>query len=170
MIDGDWHGSSLRPLINATFKPQLTCEWMMRRRGDMTCFHAPCDEAWHQGDDAYAPHLSPGRPRKHTDIDDLPVRLQTLYHDFLQHYRHLHVHRSRHWPSLMSSPPMSSPPMSSPAMSYPPMSYPRLCLTPRPCHPRARGDLATAFNIEQSVQDSRVRGNDTRLGCVLPRE
>ena len=39
-------------------------EWMMRMRGDMACFHKPFGEAWYQGDDARAPRLTPGSPRK----------------------------------------------------------------------------------------------------------
>ncbi len=39
-------------------------EWMMRMRGDMACFHEPFGEAWYQGDDARAPRLTPGSPRK----------------------------------------------------------------------------------------------------------
>ncbi|MCP4301768.1 MAG: sulfotransferase family protein, partial [Gammaproteobacteria bacterium] len=30
-------------------------EWMMRMRGDMTCFHEPFGEAWYQGEDARWP-------------------------------------------------------------------------------------------------------------------
>ncbi len=39
-------------------------EWMMRMRGDMACFHEPFGEAWYQGDDARAPRLTTGSPRK----------------------------------------------------------------------------------------------------------
>ena len=39
-------------------------EWMMRMRGDMTCFHEPFGEAWYQGDDARAPRLTADSPRK----------------------------------------------------------------------------------------------------------
>ncbi|MEQ8652664.1 MAG: hypothetical protein RIC87_09405 [Kiloniellales bacterium] len=39
-------------------------EWMMRMRGDMTCFHEPFGEAWHQGDDARWPRLTPESPRQ----------------------------------------------------------------------------------------------------------
>lgn len=34
-------------------------EWMMRMRGDMTCFHEPFGEAWYKGDDAACPRLTP---------------------------------------------------------------------------------------------------------------
>ena len=30
-------------------------EWMMRQRGDLTCFHEPFGMAWHQGPEARAP-------------------------------------------------------------------------------------------------------------------
>ena len=36
----------------------------MRMRGDMACFHEPYGEAWYQGDDARAPRLTAGSPRK----------------------------------------------------------------------------------------------------------
>ncbi len=38
-------------------------EWMMRMRGDMTCFHEPFGEAWYQGDDARWPRINPDSPR-----------------------------------------------------------------------------------------------------------
>ncbi|MEM7057421.1 MAG: sulfotransferase family protein [Pseudomonadota bacterium] len=33
-------------------------EWMMRQRGDMTCFHEPFGEAWYQGEDPLWPRLT----------------------------------------------------------------------------------------------------------------
>ena len=38
-------------------------EWMMRMRGDMTCFHEPFGEAWYQGEDARWPRIRPDSPR-----------------------------------------------------------------------------------------------------------
>jgi hypothetical protein len=38
-------------------------EWMMRMRGDMTCFHEPFGEAWYQGEDARWPRIKAGTPR-----------------------------------------------------------------------------------------------------------
>ena len=38
-------------------------EWMMRQRGDMTCFHEPFGEAWYQGEDPLWPRLQPDSPR-----------------------------------------------------------------------------------------------------------
>ena len=35
-------------------------EWMMRMRGDMTCFHEPFGEAWYRGEDARWPRRDPG--------------------------------------------------------------------------------------------------------------
>ena len=32
-------------------------EWMMRMRGDLTCFHEPFGEAWYQGEDARWPRI-----------------------------------------------------------------------------------------------------------------
>lgn len=34
-------------------------EWMMRQRGDMTCFHEPFGEAWYQGEAPLWPRLGP---------------------------------------------------------------------------------------------------------------
>ncbi len=34
-------------------------EWMMRMRGDMTCFHEPFGEAWYQGEDPLWPRVKP---------------------------------------------------------------------------------------------------------------
>ncbi len=34
-------------------------EWMMRQRGDMTCFHEPFGEAWYQGEDPLWPRVTP---------------------------------------------------------------------------------------------------------------
>ncbi len=39
-------------------------EWMMRMRGDMTCFHEPFGECWYQGDDALWPRLAEDSPRQ----------------------------------------------------------------------------------------------------------
>ncbi len=33
-------------------------EWMMRQRGDMTCFHEPFGEAWYQGEDPMWPRAT----------------------------------------------------------------------------------------------------------------
>ncbi|MEM7044740.1 MAG: sulfotransferase family protein, partial [Pseudomonadota bacterium] len=34
-------------------------EWMMRQRGDMTCFHEPFGEAWYQGETPLWPRATP---------------------------------------------------------------------------------------------------------------
>jgi len=39
-------------------------EWMMRQRGDLTCFHEPFGEWWYEGDGAPWPRLTPDSPRK----------------------------------------------------------------------------------------------------------
>ena len=39
-------------------------EWMMRQRGDLTCFHEPFGEWWYAGDGAPWPRLTPASPRK----------------------------------------------------------------------------------------------------------
>lgn len=38
-------------------------EWMMRVRGDMTCFHEPFGEAWYQGEDPLWPRVQPDSVR-----------------------------------------------------------------------------------------------------------
>ncbi len=38
-------------------------EWMMRMRGDMTCFHEPFGEAWYQGEDPRWPRIKANSPR-----------------------------------------------------------------------------------------------------------
>jgi hypothetical protein len=38
-------------------------EWMMRMRGDMTCFHEPFGEWWYRGDGARWPRLTSDSPR-----------------------------------------------------------------------------------------------------------
>ncbi len=38
-------------------------EWMMRMRGDLTCFHEPFGEAWYQGEDARWPRIKADTPR-----------------------------------------------------------------------------------------------------------
>ena len=38
-------------------------EWMMRMRGDFTCFHEPFGEWWYQGEDARWPRIKPDSPR-----------------------------------------------------------------------------------------------------------
>lgn len=39
-------------------------EWMMRMRGDMTCFHEPFGVAWYQGEDARAPARPENGPKQ----------------------------------------------------------------------------------------------------------
>ncbi len=38
-------------------------EWMMRERGDMTCFHEPYGEAWYQGEAPLWPRATPSSKR-----------------------------------------------------------------------------------------------------------
>ncbi|MEL6420924.1 MAG: sulfotransferase family protein [Pseudomonadota bacterium] len=39
-------------------------EWMMRQRGDMTCFHEPFGEWWYEGEGAPWPRLTADSPRR----------------------------------------------------------------------------------------------------------
>ena len=59
--------SRAHPILVLWATPRSTStafEWMMRMRGDHTCFHEPLGEAWHQGDDARWPRLGPDSPRQ----------------------------------------------------------------------------------------------------------
>ena len=38
-------------------------EWMMRMRGDLTCFHEPFGEVWYKGEDARWPRIQKDSPR-----------------------------------------------------------------------------------------------------------
>lgn len=57
-------------------------EWMMRMRGDMTCFHEPFGEAWYQGDDALWPRLQADSPRQQgLSFGSVLDKLKTAAHD-----------------------------------------------------------------------------------------
>ena len=52
----------MHPILVLWGTPRSTStafEWMMRTRGDMTCFHEPFGEAWYQGEEALWPRLKP---------------------------------------------------------------------------------------------------------------
>ena len=52
----------MNPILVLWAVPRSTStafEWMMRMRGDMTCFHEPFGEWWYQGEDARWPRLKP---------------------------------------------------------------------------------------------------------------
>ena len=51
-------------------------EWMMRQRGDMTCFHEPFGEAWYQGEDPLWPRAT--AESKRTPGLTLESALETL--------------------------------------------------------------------------------------------
>ena len=65
----------MRKIIALWAVPRSTStafEWMMRRRGDMTCFHEPYGEAWYQGE-------SPLWPRATSDSLRIPgLTLQSV--------------------------------------------------------------------------------------------
>jgi len=72
-------------------------EWMMRMRGDMTCFHEPFGEAWYQGEDARWPRIKADSPRiKGLSFDSVWKSLQaaakqgpTFSKDFPHYVEHL---------------------------------------------------------------------------------
>ncbi|MEM7082465.1 MAG: sulfotransferase family protein [Pseudomonadota bacterium] len=83
-------------------------EWMMRQRGDLTCFHEPFGEAWYQGESPLWPRVTPDSVRTpgltlesvaHTlfstaskeavFIKDFPHYIDHLWDDsFLSHFTH----------------------------------------------------------------------------------
>ncbi|MDH3634170.1 MAG: sulfotransferase family protein [Gammaproteobacteria bacterium] len=105
-------------------------EWMMRMRGDMTCFHEPFGEAWYQGEDARWPRIKPDTPRTPgltfdsvwqelklaagkgpTFSKDFPHYIEHLWSDeFLDHFNHSFLIRDpakvatsmyKHWPDFV---------------------------------------------------------------------
>ena len=105
-------------------------EWMMRMRGDMTCFHEPFGEAWYQGEDARWPRIKPDSPRTAgltfdsvwqtlilaaqkgpTFSKDFPHYIEHLWtDDFLEYFNHSFLIRDpakvttsmyRHWPDFV---------------------------------------------------------------------
>ena len=105
-------------------------EWMMRMRGDMTCFHEPFGEAWYQGEDARWPRIKPDSPRTAgltfdsvwqtlilsaqkgpTFSKDFPHYIEHLWtDDFLEYFNHSFLIRDpakvttsmyQHWPDFV---------------------------------------------------------------------
>ncbi len=105
-------------------------EWMMRMRGDMTCFHEPFGEAWYKGDDARWPRIRPDSERiEGLTFDsvwqtlmraaangpvfskDFPHYIEHLWSDdFLGHFNHSFLIRDpakvttsmyKHWPDFL---------------------------------------------------------------------
>jgi len=105
-------------------------EWMMRMRGDMTCFHEPFGEAWYQGEDARWPRIRPESPRTPglsfagvwaelqaaaskgpVFSKDFPHYIEHLWSDdFLDHFSHSFLIRDparvatsmyKHWPDFV---------------------------------------------------------------------
>ncbi len=105
-------------------------EWMMRTRGDMTCFHEPFGEAWYQGEEARWPRIKPDSPRTpgltfeavwRTLLEaaeagpvfskDFPHYIEHLWSDdFLGHFNHSFLIRDpakvatsmyKHWPDFV---------------------------------------------------------------------
>jgi hypothetical protein len=105
-------------------------EWMMRMRGDMTCFHEPFGEPWYRGDDARWPRLEVDSPRikgltsgavwqdlKKTAktetvfSKDFPHYIEHMWTDkFLSHFNHSFLIRDpakvttsmyKHWPEFV---------------------------------------------------------------------
>lgn len=105
-------------------------EWMMRMRGDMTCFHEPFGEAWYQGEEAKWPRIQADSPRiKGLTFDsvwqslkaaatkgpvfskEFPHFVEHLWSDeFLDHFNHSFLIRDpakvatsmyKHWPDFV---------------------------------------------------------------------
>ena len=104
-------------------------EWMMRMRGDMTCFHEPFGEPWYQGEEPMWPRIKPDSPRikgltfdsvwrtlkdaariSPVFIKDFPPYIEHHWSDdFLAHFRHSFLIRDpakvatsmyKHWPDF----------------------------------------------------------------------
>jgi len=105
-------------------------EWMMRMRGDMTCFHEPFGEAWYKGEDARWPRIQTDSPRIEglsfnsvwQDLKaaaeqgpcfskDFPHYIEHLWSDeFLENFNHSFLIRdpakvstsmAKHWPDFL---------------------------------------------------------------------
>ena len=104
-------------------------EWMMRMRGDMTCFHEPFGEVWYQGESPDWPRLQPDSVRTPgltyqsawatlrsaaadgpVFIKDFPLYLEALWgDDFFDCFTHSFIIRDpaktltsmyKHWPDF----------------------------------------------------------------------
>ena len=104
-------------------------EWMMRMRGDMTCFHEPFGEVWYQGESPDWPRLQPDSVRTPgltyqsawatlrsaaadgpVFVKDFPHYLDALWSDdFFDHFTHSFIIRDpaktltsmyKHWPDF----------------------------------------------------------------------
>jgi len=104
-------------------------EWMMRMRGDMTCFHEPFGEVWYQGESPDWPRLQPDSVRTPgltyqsawaalraaaadgpVFVKDFPLYLDALWSDdFFDCFTHSFIIRDpaktlasmyRHWPDF----------------------------------------------------------------------
>ncbi|WP_338549095.1 sulfotransferase family protein [Roseovarius phycicola] len=52
-------------------------EWMMRQRGDLSCFHEPFGMAWYQGPEARAPRVAPtDRQRPEATFEKIWIDIQ----------------------------------------------------------------------------------------------
>lgn len=105
-------------------------EWMMRMRGDTTCFHEPFGEPWYQGEQPLWPRLQPDSVRTPgltfdsvwrklkaaaaqgpVFIKDFPHYVEHMWTDeFLAHFKHSFLIRDpakvitsmfKHWPNLV---------------------------------------------------------------------
>ena len=105
-------------------------EWMMRMRGDMTCFHEPFGEPWYQGEAPLWPRLRADSPRTPgltfesvwatlqaaaregpVFSKDFPHYIEHLWtDDFLSHFSHSFLIRDpakvttsmfKHWPDFV---------------------------------------------------------------------
>jgi len=69
------------PIIFLWATPRSTStafEWMMRQRGDLTCFHEPFGMAWYQGPEARAPRPVPDDQKRPE------ARFERIWNDILE--------------------------------------------------------------------------------------
>lgn len=105
-------------------------EWMMRMRGDMTCFHEPFGEPWYQGEEPLWPRLkadsvrTPGltfdsvwsklrtaAEKRPVFVKDFPHYIEHMWtEEFLAHFKHSFLVRDpakvatsmfKHWPDFV---------------------------------------------------------------------
>ena len=80
-------------------------EWMMRQRGDLTCFHEPFGEWWYEGEDARWPRLQPTSPRKPgLTFETVWQRIRDAAHDrpvFIKDFPH---YIEAHWSDAFLAP------------------------------------------------------------------
>jgi len=73
-------------------------EWMMRQRGDLSCFHEPFGMAWYQGPDARAPRPAPkDRLRPNATFENIWQDIQQAAEHKPVFVKDMHYHTDHLW-------------------------------------------------------------------------